>query len=85
MRTKYFTPDAARYNCLVHDDYLTLQLTANLPNLRGKKILKLHQGKESLYEYDVENNIFSRIALWELKMCKNYGISNWRTIMVQYC
>lgn len=62
MHTQDFVPDMAHSNYLMQGDYLTLPLTANLPNLRGKETLS-HPGKESMHEYDIENNTFSKIAL----------------------
>ena len=40
--TKYCALDSAHYNRPKQDDSLTLQLTANLSNLKGKKTLKFH-------------------------------------------
>lgn len=62
MHTQDFAPDTAHSNYLMQDDYLTLPLPANLPSLRGKEMLT-HPGTESMHEYDIENNTFSKIAL----------------------
>lgn len=68
MHTEHIVPDTVHYNWAISNDYLTLQLTTHLPKLKGKKILKFHWGKESMYEYDMEYNTFSKTD------CENWKV-----------